>query len=78
MLVTFPFASICKQLLPDAADWPERIKFVVLAVVAVIMVVDAYAICEVEDACSPDVNQIAVDVEFTPTPKLLFGENGNA
>ena len=31
---------------------------------------DAYAICEVEDACRPDLNQRAVVVELASAPKL--------
>ena len=33
-------------------------------------VVLAYAICEVDDACRPDLNQSAVEVELASAPKL--------
>ena len=41
-------------------------------------VVEAYAICEVDDAWSPAVNQIGVEVELIATPKLVPGVKGKA
>ena len=61
-------------VLGSQAERPEPHK-VPLTVSAV---VEAYANCEVEEACSPDWNHRAVEVALAREPKLVVGVYGHA
>ena len=59
--------------LPDVLTKPLEVRlpnFVRYALTALSAVVEANAICDVEDACRPDLNQTAVEVELASVPKL--------